>query len=162
VGSVAGPGTSQSWYGSRLFAAHIPKLLHCNLEKTNKTYRALNESQELLRGAKVNDFGPRNHLFHLIKNKKIFFCQSVFVGDHSFKCIKNTAVDRSRMRPESLKASVPHPDNVLLVLCPILKLWRRQTFWWFDPKPRHQEIEQRFHIRERLVSQQERLGKCHI
>jgi hypothetical protein len=52
------------------------------------------------------------------------------------------------MSPELLEESVPHPDNVLLVLRPILKLWRRQTFWWFDPKPRHQDIEQRFHIGE--------------
>jgi hypothetical protein len=60
---------------------------------------------------------------------------------------------------ERYKVSVPHPNNVLLVLRPVLKLWRRQGFWWLDPKPRHQEIEQRIHIRERLISQQERLGK---
>jgi hypothetical protein len=58
--------------------------------ETNRTYRALNESQELLRGTKVDDFGPRNHLFHHIKNEEILFYQSVFVGDHSFKRIKNT------------------------------------------------------------------------
>jgi hypothetical protein len=126
---------------------------------TNTTYRALNETQELLGSAKVDDFGPRNHLFHLIQNKKIFFCQSVLVHDHSFKRIKNTGVNKSDMSMGRYKVDVPHPDNVLLVLRPVLKLWRGQRFWRFDPKPRHQEVEKRIHIRERLVSQQERLGK---
>jgi hypothetical protein len=73
----------------------------------------------------VNDFGPRNHLLHLIKNEEIFFYQRIFVGDHGFKRIKNTGVDRSDTSMERFKVNVPHPDNVLLVLRPVLELWRR-------------------------------------
>ncbi len=126
------------------------------------TYCAFNECPEHLGGAEVGDFGPRNHFFHLVKNEEIFFAQSVFVHDHSFERIENTGVGNSDMSMESYTASVPHPNDVLLVLRPVLEFYLRQSFWWLDPKPRHQEIEQRFHIRKRLVSQQERFVKCRV
>jgi hypothetical protein len=63
------------------------------------------------------------------------------------------------MSIESYKVGVPHPNYVLLVLCPVFKLCWRQIFWWLDPKPCHQEIKQRVNIREGFVSQQERLVK---
>src|SRR6266850_2254606 len=40
-----------------------------------------------------------------------------------------------------IQANVPHPDNVLLVLCPVLEFCRRQSFWWLNPESRDQEIE---------------------
>jgi len=57
------------------------------------------------------------------------------------------------MSVELYKASVPRPNDVLLVLRPVLEFYLRQGFWWLDPKPRQQEVKQRFHIRKRLVSQ---------
>ena len=101
----------------------FPELLQPR--EANTTYCTLNKTQELLGRAEVNDFGPRNHLFHLIKNEEIFFCQRIFVGDHGFKRIKNAGVDRSDTSMERFKANVPHPDNVLLVLRPIFELWWR-------------------------------------
>jgi hypothetical protein len=63
------------------------------------------------------------------------------------------------MSVELFKASVPRPNDVLLVLCPVLEFLLRQGFWRFDPKPRQQKVKQCFHIRKRLISQQKRFGK---
>jgi hypothetical protein len=63
------------------------------------------------------------------------------------------------MSTELYKVSVPRPNDVLLELCPFFEFCLRQGFWRLDPKPRQQEVKQCFHIRKRLVSQQERFGE---
>jgi hypothetical protein len=65
--------------------------------------------------------------------------------------VLSTLIDRLDVATKVYKVSIPHSDNMLLVLCPIVELFRRQRFWGLDPKPRHKQIEQRFRVRERLV-----------